>query len=112
MPEWADRLIDSYFDNWPHEEMCDIYKEHGFTGWDYFTNELHRIYTATIRYTDDLPCREYYMKKYPGECVRIIDMDMKDKTIIYRTFVTQLGIYWDIFPITLDEVLKRATHTP
>jgi hypothetical protein len=107
MPKWADRLIDSYFDNWPHEEISKLYKDHGFKCLDYFTNELDRIFNATIRYTDDLPCREYYLEKYPGTCIRIRDMDIQDKTIIFRTFTTQLGIHWDTFPISLEkDILK------
>lgn len=97
----AHELVNTYFDNWPHDEIQEIYKTSGFKCMDYWKGELTRIYQSTIRFTPEF-CQvkelHYYKNKYGGECIRIKDMDDGDRRDIFREFTVQLGIYWEIFP--------------
>jgi hypothetical protein len=99
----ATALMNTYFENWPVEEMQEMYRDHGFKCMDYWKGELNRIFHSTIRFTPEF-CQikelEYYKNKYGGTHVRIKDMDESDRRDIFREFTVQLGIYWDIFPLT------------
>jgi hypothetical protein len=97
----AQALVNTYFENWPADEIQTIYKENGFKCMDYWNGELTRIFNSTIRFTPEfsrIDNLEYYTCKYPGTHIRIKDMDDGDRRDIFREFTTQLGIYWEIFP--------------
>lgn len=97
----SEALLNTYFDNWPPDEIQQMYRDHGFKCMDYWKGELYRIFGSTIHFTDEfseVTGLEYYSNKYTGESVRICDMDEGDKVALFREFTRQLGIYWEIFP--------------
>lgn len=100
VPPHAHVLIDTYFENWPCEETQAAYKAAGMQAHQYWLGELRRIFGSCLEITDQflaLPFVDYYVNKYAAPII-IAKMDRQDQTDIYRAFVTQLGMHWDIFP--------------
>ena len=101
----AQALVSTYFDNHPHDTTQDAYRAKGLTTFAYWHGELTRIFGSTL--TADaaflaVPYLAYYSSKY-SRVVKIADMDVADKTDIFRAFVTQLGMHWSIFPFGLKD---------
>jgi len=107
LPKWCHILIDTYFDNWPVEETQAQYKAQGKLPMQYMYEELYKIFTSTIHYDNQfkrLPhTPDYLMKKYPGDSVRIQDMDYTDRKNILAAFTTQLGMHSSIFSYKVED---------
>ena len=109
-PAHAHMLINTYFDNWPVDTTQEYYKKHGAYCSQYWYNELKRILTAKIHFTPEftsLPHMEYYVDKYnkytTNTYMNIAEIDKRDREDLLHAFVTQLGMYWSLFPFTIND---------
>lgn len=113
VPPHAHVLISTYFENWPCEETQAAYKAAGLRAHQYWLGELRRIFSSCLEITDEfrtLPFLDYYVNKYASggsenDPIIIAKMNRQDQIDIYRAFITQLGMHWDIFPVPLEDAL-------
>lgn len=116
VPKWAHVLIDTYFVNWPFAETQAAYRAAGKRATQYMYWEPYRIFCARLAYDAQfraLPhVAEYLMRKYPGDGVRVRDMDRADRTSVLAAFTTQLGMHLAIFSYGVDDFPGPAAPTP
>lgn len=113
---WAHAMICIYFRLRPFDAAMDAYKRANLDVYYYHYREFQTyIHHAVWRITDDIhmiPYFDYILDKYAhhGDAIRVRDFYHDDKRALYRAFITQLGIYWTLSPITETEMFYTMPY--
>ena len=112
-PLWAHVIIETYFENFPHEETMELYKSQGLLCSQYWYRELRRILTAKWHLTDPSfqalrPDVDYLLEAYADTVILDVRfMKKEDQKALLKAFCNALGMHTDIFPFRVEDILTQ-----